>query len=390
METYSSYGQLITSSTRAQMLSKQSSQSLVSRNSERPYVIGNKHHYLTSKLYKHVADHPGTILYRNKEIMLVIFKPDNGEEFVETFKISRFMPTADKFTVEIHYVKDIGDFDAGDLLFEYNSYREGVYAAGYNINTAYMNFFGMTFEDSVVLSESAAKKMITQKMEKIIIPIYSYTLLKADNYPNSKYGFIPDIGQHIDGKKVYAFYSTKDNTNKENLLTTLSLEGLVELLNDDYQYNIKHKFCKLENAVVHDIKIHKFKNSKTVVDPTFKRNLDKLYDNHSIRCRKIYKDLVNIVGIDYAKYIMASEYIMVNHKRNISISIEDLLYMVEVDIVKEYPVKVGDKLSNTYANKGVVSAIIPDDLMPIIASTGERIDSIVGSLSVKYAEFKFC
>ena len=56
------------------MLTKQAAQALVSRNSERPYIIGNKYQYMTSKLYKHVADHPGTILYRNEDIILVIFK----------------------------------------------------------------------------------------------------------------------------------------------------------------------------------------------------------------------------------------------------------------------------------------------------------------------------
>lgn len=365
------------------MSSKQLAQALPSRNSTVPYVIGKDYQYLSSKMFKHVAEYPGTVIYKNPDIMLVLFKPEHKDEFIETFKIPEFIATADKFAMELHYCIEVGDFEAGDLLFEYNSFRNGIYAAGYNINTAYMNFFGMTFEDSIVLSESAAKKMISHKMDKILIPIYSHTLIKPTTYPNSKYGFIPEIGQKINGKIIYSQYISKDNQNKENHLATLTLDNLIELLNDDYQYNIKHKFTKLENAVIRDIKIHKFKNSKTLLDSRLRNGLIALYDDYCLRCSKIFKDAVNIVGMDYAtKNILYSHYLMNSHKQNLNISIQDLLYVIELEFVKEYDIKVGDKLANNFANKGVVSCIIPDELMPVIESTGDRIDAVVGSLSV--------
>jgi len=72
----------------------------------------------------------------------------------------------------------------------------------------------------------------------------------------------------------------------------------------------------------------------------------------------------------------------------LDVNLNDLVYVIELELKKEYKSKIGDKFANRYANKGITNLILPNELRPINISTGEPIDVILGPLGI-YSRMNF-
>jgi DNA-directed RNA polymerase beta subunit len=366
----------LTDSVRLQMSGKYLSQTVTHLNCERPYVIGNNWKYLTgtSTLSRYSAPFDGQVVYSNDEIMIVVF--DNNT--IETLKTPKYLEISYNFTAQLRYKRELGDFKKDDLIYEYDNFIDEVPSYGYNTNVAYMPFFGFNFEDAIIISESFAKKAKTLKSQTITIPIYTYTLFK-NNYLNSKLEFIPDIGQLIENRIVCNQVLPKNTINiKKQVLSAMSIYDIMDIKNDNLQFNSVPIISKIEFAKVSKIKIHKLSNNLKLLDTNLQKTLESLLTDYRVYNNKIYNEMSAIVGADYAKRVLSSNYIMTNSPFNT----EELVYVIELQLIKEVESKIGDKLSNRYANKGVISLIIPDELRPIDLSNGEPIDMISTPLGI--------
>lgn len=98
----------------------------------------------------------------------------------------------------------------GDLLADNNFTRDGSLALGTNLTVGYIPFKGLNFEDGVVISESAAKKMASIHMHKPVVelaPEYitdpgKYRVLHPTSFTKDQFAKVGDNGVVRVGQKV--------------------------------------------------------------------------------------------------------------------------------------------------------------------------------------------
>lgn len=127
------------------------------------------------------ADKPGTVVAVQPDSIKV--KYDDGT--VEEKELYANFPYNRKTFLHNTPLLRPGDrFDAGALLAKSNYTDEtGTTALGKNLRAAYIPFRGMNFEDALVISESAAKKLTSEHM-------YQHAIDWDDNYKQGKKSFI--------------------------------------------------------------------------------------------------------------------------------------------------------------------------------------------------------
>jgi DNA-directed RNA polymerase beta subunit len=370
--------------------SKQLSQTVTHLNCKRPYIIGENWFHLTNstRLFRLQAKCNGSIIYSNNEIMIVL--DDNRE--LRTISVPEYVHTSYSFATRLRYKRPIGEFKSGEILYEYDNFIDGVPSFGYNVNTAYLPFFGYNFEDCIVISESLSEKLRSQKIEKVIIPIYVHTLFKQ-MYHDSKYGFIPEINQSISNNVVAISASPRNgstNPNKtKSTLRSFNIYDFSSIINDTINFNSSPIVSKLINSKVKDIRIHMISN-QVLIDRHLQQKVELIKSEYVTKVKEIARDVASVLGPKFAEKIVKNHYILSNPKNELPDigSLNDLCYIIELDLIKDEGTKIGDKLSNRYAGKGVIGLIIPDELRPYNHITKEPIDIILGPLSV-YARSNF-
>ncbi len=367
-----------TDATRLQMAAKQLSQTVGHPNCRVPYVIGSDWTYLRdiTKLFRCEAEFDGEVLYVNRDLMIVLYA-NNTIKVLETPEV---IHTSQSFGTKLRNIRQEGLFKQGDTLYEYDCFMDGVPSFGYNVNIAFMPFFGLNFEDSIVASESVSDLCRSIKTETILIPIYNYSLFK-NTYPNSKYNFIPEENQSIKKNIVAVSCSPKITKNIKQALRSMNLYDFSDVLNDELQFNSNPVISKLKDAKIFRIKIHKLNSKINMIDKTLQKNLELMLTDYRIENSDNYKEIRDILGEDLAKNIMISDYIMTSAKE-FNFNSPDLIYVLELRLVSSLRTKIGDKISNRYSNKGVISVILPDELRPINTITHEPIDVVLGPLSI--------
>ncbi len=87
----------------------------------------------------------------------------------------------------------------GDYIFKTPNYDEhGNFGYGVNLKAAYLCWKGLTYEDAVVISKSAAKKLTSYKVEESMVSVNTNDVL-LNLYDNGEYGAyhsFPHVGEH--------------------------------------------------------------------------------------------------------------------------------------------------------------------------------------------------
>lgn len=378
-----------TDSTRLQMASKQLNQTLTHANCEVPKVIGSNFRYLTdnSTLFKLHAPSDGVVQYQNNEIMIVVYSTSSGD-VMETYNTPNIKQCSGLYSTALRYRREIGPFKQGDIIYEYDSFNFGLPSYGYNSWSAYVPFFGLNHEDSLVVSESFCERACSTKSEHITIPIYTHSLFK-NIYPNSPYGFIPEVGQEINGNTL-AMSSVSTKKNIYQTLKHMSIVDFTSLVNNKLYFKSSAIPCRVKNGKVIDIKIHKA-SKQPLLDKQLNQVLRDLSDQYLSYARTIASDLkLKYNNNHFVSGILMSNY-MIGKKgfNRLDFNTQDLAYVVEVTVAKESSSTIGDKFANRYANKGVVSLVLPDELRPIAMDSNMPIDVLVGPISV-FARMEIC
>ena len=386
-----------TDATRLQMCGKQLNQAVTHPNCTRPYTIGNDYYYLTemSKFYKLIASDDGKIIYSGNDILIIIFE---GKGKPNIFEIPKYKYCTEGFASKLIFLKESGSFNKGDMIFEYDSFKGNIPSYGYNLNTAYIPWYGLNFEDAIAISESAANLMRTNKIENIIVPVYTHSLFR-NLYPGSKYKFIPEIGQPISDNVLLYQSVPKDEKNRNQLFKSISLYNLTNIIEDNFLFNSVPIISKLPHGTLTKLKVHHINRSLRLADEkNLGIRLKAMSNEYGVKVKTIHDSVSELFGDEYANKVVSNHYIMQRYgastkglskkkiKEKIGLPVDmrrdDLVFVLEIEITKEYKTKIGDKISNRYANKGVISQIIPDELRPINIQTGEPIDIVISPLSV--------
>lgn len=376
-------------STRLQMTSKYLSQSVIHPNCQIPYVVCNKYTNLTnySQLGIKIAESSGKILYKGGDIIIYMYHNDDS---IKIDFIPPFKRTYGVFSNQLrHSLEENNEFNADDVIWEYDCFNQGIPTFGLNTNVAIIPFFGFVHEDAITVSESYAEKSKVTFSDKIYVPIFRNTLLHKiySNIPNS-FDFFPSIGQELKEDVLCSIRIPNRHVNNSNfaskdrnteLLNALKTSNLSDFISSYYEYDKGQRIkSKIESGgILTGLKVHKLKKEE-LLDLELQNVLDNMYTMYGAYVSNIYGELYSRFGELYTKKILKRYHVFAD--KDIirgNINFKDAIYLLEFEITKESKTFLGDKLTTRSASKGVISLILPDELMPVSQRTGKHIECII-------------
>jgi DNA-directed RNA polymerase subunit beta' len=250
----------------------------------------------------HTAPVDGEVVQVKKDSIVV--KGADGKKY-ERQIYDHFPLNADKGFLHSEPTVKKGDrVKKGQSIADTNFTKGGTLALGTNLRTAYMPYKGYNFEDGVVISESAAKRMSSEHMHR-------KTLALDKDHIQSKAKFQAYVPEAM----------TKDQASK------LDDDGVVKpgqqiMPGDTLIAALKKRTERAEDREL--AKIHK--------------SLVKPFQDSSVKWEADHPGVVTEV---------------VKRGRQTAVHVKTL-----------EPMEIGDKLAGRHGNKGIVTKIIPDDEMP--------------------------
>jgi len=248
---------------------------------------------------------------------------------------------------------------------EYNNRMDGV-----NLITTYLSNED-TKEDGIIVSKSAAEKLACPLIKSIPIMINDNDIPLNIYGDDNTYKIMPDIGEHT----THGILCATRREKTEESLFSQSLQQLRTLLVPDDKY--------LAKGQVVDIDIY-CNNPDMLKESYYHRQLKYYYDNNMRFMREIVDTIKPIIEdkVNKCSYALQKMYydckkIVIDGKK----FIKDKPFsniILNIFVLEKSVLDVGDKISNRYGGKGVVSKVRPDELMPLL-DTGERVEVIFNS-----------
>ena len=215
-------------------------------------------------------------------------------------------------------VKKGDEVKKGDLLTK-NNYTDddGELAIGKNLMVAYMPFKGFNFEDGLVISESAARKLSSEHIKEYEIEITEDLKLTTRAY-NGAFG---DQGKQIKGENRMKLESKEFSGRKMDVIRKGETVEPGEVLFPAVG------FAHLKN------------------DPEITAQMEKMFGDLGLgkRDRSVYWDEE-----------FPGEVIRVTATPTV----------VRIYVKSKQQFKEGDKITGRHGEKGIVSKVVPDDQMP--------------------------
>jgi DNA-directed RNA polymerase subunit beta' len=265
---------------------------------------------------------PETMTFVKKKGDKLVFKYANGSQSGSAFWNYDIGTNKSFINHEVDHLKPGMVFHKGDVVADSNFTKGGTLALGKNLKVAYMPWHGLNYEDGIVVSESAAKKLTSQHMAQHDFDIHH------------------DITRM--SKKAYvAMFPNKYTTEQLNKLDENGLVIPGQVLNPGDPMHLKidkHQGTK-EDAVLG--RLH--------------RSLVKPYKDHS-------ETWTGITPGTVVDSILERTFGKINVKYNA-------------------PAQMGDKLANRHGAKGVIAGVVPDHEMPH-SKDGETTDVIISPMSI--------
>lgn len=251
-----------------------------------------------------------------------IYVKNDADGTVEQVEYTKHFPLATK-TMLTNYLKvKVGDkVKKGQHLSDSNFSKDGESVLGKNLNIAYMPYFGLNHEDGIVISETCAKKMTHTHTEKISLEIDGNTILNKDKFT-----------------AAFPTVFTKEQLDK------LDTSGIIK-----------------EGSIVN------------YGDPL----ITVLYNNADSKLNLVLGNLHKSLNQPFKDNSEIFEY----HNPGKVLEIYKGPKIITIVISVDKPAVVGDKLSGSYGNKGVIVKILPDSEM-IQNSEGEPMDAVFTSAGV--------
>lgn len=325
--------------------------------------------YVTSDADYEVVDKIQKFSFNNNHYFLILRNIHTGEyDVVERVSY--------KYNTESYgYMWDnsrldaisIGDvIPAGKVVKTSKGYDQyGNKKNGVNLVTLYLAS-AQNMEDSVILSQSAAHKMETCLIKSTSITINDNDIL-LNLYGNMEgcYKAFPDIGERVEN----GIFCAIRRVENRDILFALSRQRQKDIMLSDRPILIDGWVC--------DIDVY-CNNPSALGDSIYNCQLYKYYQEKMNFCKRV-NDTIGPIAMNHKMSyalqklysicrdtVMGKEYFKEKQFNNV---------ILKVVIMQELIMEPGDKAADRYGGKGVVSKILPDDMMPIL-DNGVRVDII--------------
>src|SRR5574344_245361 len=246
---------------------------------------------------------------------------------------------------------------------EYNNRKEG-----YNLNVAYLSL-DQNMEDSVIISDEAAAKLTSPLIKPVSI------MINDNNIPLNLYGTedmykcIPDIGEKVKDSILIALRKEK----KEEIPYTESIENLRKIMMSDEK--------KILSGQVIDIDI--YCNNVAGLE-AYHNGQFKMYWNEKQRTNHEIVSAVTPYVMDGYEISYDLKALYANAKRMLNgdkfIDKNPFSNIrLDITVLEQLPLREGDKVSDRYGGKGVISKIVPVAMMLHFGPRNEVVDMIKNS-----------
>ena len=268
----------------------------------------------------------------------------------------------------------INDYiDAGTVMKKTLSYDEfNNRAEGLNLTTMYIACEDVK-EDPIVISETAAKKFACPLIDRIEIRINDNDVL-LNLYTDDgdhKYKTFPNILENV---KDDIFCAVRRELKDEESLFTQSWDRLKTIMMNDKKF-----LC--DNGIVIDINVY-CNNPEKLSENLYNTQIRDYYLETKRTAKEFVDKLTPILydvngtkyeglNVDYELQKLYSNQKLIHQGVQY---IQDKVFsniVMEVFIQHSKPLRRGDKITDRYGGKGVVSKVRPDHLMPKYLKDGK-------------------
>lgn len=314
-----------TQGNRVSMASKQIEQAISLKHREAPYVQCKTDHqdptHTFEKLVGSFTTTSSPVEGKVKSIKKDSIVINDGKKDHEVFIYDHFPLNGTKEMLHSEPIIKVGDsVKKGQKITDTNFTKNGVLALGANLRVAYLPYKGYNFEDGIVISESAAKKLTSEHLHRRSIEVN------------------PDT-DHISKKKYMAFSSVRAAKMTNAEWDTLDDDGIIK----------PGTQVKPGQLLVTALAANRDNKQSSILAALGKRGIKPFKDASLTWDEDHIGTVIRVVKNPNGKE-------------------------VKVFVKTEEPMVIGDKASGRYGNKGIVSTIIPDHKMPFTkdSKTGER------------------
>lgn len=243
----------------------------------------------------------------------------------------------------------------GDIITGTPEVRKDTYKAGLNTLVLFHAYHGLINEDALVISQSYAERMESFSIIDLSLDIKTTGAIK----------WLAPIGTRVkSGDSVMTIYKTH-NLDDVNKAVNEKLGGIFGNDEEDISKYVIEDYLKIPNnideAYVTDVLVQKNTNIRV---PKSAKKPDYTFSNTSDAVIEEYERKKDRKCI----YDRFPEYIAADKLDPIELSGKDykVAYTVRIRIVKRTLAMEGSKITNRYGGKGVVSTVVPDEMMPIM------------------------
>ena len=356
------------SSPRKQMFNAHNVQKIQLMNAEIPIIsTGYENKYgeksscfvRTKSDMKIIAKIPKFSNHKDHIFYTIYYNYDTGKYNVFTVTPYEFISEMYGYmrnTTEMIYTKPGDIIPANSVISksisydEYNNRKDGV-----NLLTAYMAI-DHTKEDSIVISESAQKKLVSPMFKTIEITINENDIPRNSYGNNQVYKFMPDLLEKTKGGLLCGIRRQKN----EEAFFAQSAERLSRNHFDDDNF--------VADGQVIDIDIY-CNNPERLGTTSYDDQLKYYYDDSIRMCQDIIAIVDSLGGSSVAENELQMLYerskdILAGKKFKNQNGSAFSNIKLKVTVLIESQIKTSDKMSNRYGGKGVIAKVLPDALMP--------------------------
>lgn len=306
----------------------------------------------------------------NHHYYLIVKRHDNGQyDVIERKSYNHITETFGYlYNNTILDNLDIGyEVPANEILRTTYSYDEYMNRCdGVNLMAGYISS-DKDMEDGIVISESTVKKLGSPLVKKVTIFIGENDILLNVNGKDGEMKTIPDIGEEVSNSILCAIRKEKI----EECLYMQSVDRLSQILMSDDKFPVDGKV----------IDIDVFSNKPETLSERHTNHQILHYYNEHVRFNKeliktidSFKDPDGNINMSYDLEVL--------YYNAVYETVEGMPFeenkkydgtIFRIYLLEENTPMVGDKITNRYGGKGVISYIVPDDEMPLL-DNGKRLD----------------
>lgn len=342
-------------------------------NSEIPFIMTGAEHItgqIASSRFIHKAKLGGKVIdvIPNKYITV---KYDNGvTENLDIIPRKSRTKRGSFIQLEMNTLSKGSTFNKNDILAWTKNFKDGIYAGGKNVVVCFMNYRGYNHEDSYVITENLSAKI-------------NRTLIKPVNIivpPNTKILNILEEQKYVKPGDILLEFVSDINLEEYMNLNDIGIEDEnLDLENSLISGN--NKSIKLQSFIegqLIDIKI--FLNTKKGMDQKILNFHKKLVDEDTELIKQLAKNKNKDERLSSVDNLDTSYFEIGGHK--LKGGKEFIGANVVFYIKEEHPLLNGDKITNRYGSKGVISYKINKDQEPYAEKSGLKPEIFISPISV--------